>query len=463
MRMKFRKNKNGVPYPGSAGVGLQPSRGGAAGRRLKGSSQLVLVAAASLGVAAFVTACSQLTQTLTVDFVYVTSAKAAGPNNYGEVDVFEINSESGQMRQIPTSPFPSGGRNPVAEAVATDNSNLYVVNQDDNTIVQFIIGSDGKLYPQNTVNTPGVFPLAISVAQSNLSVILPNGATATSKSSLYVADTYQPLPTCSPASPCTGSIAIFPILPAFGTESIGSLLTKTPINDCNGLQYVPLTLPGAAGDVVAPTGINAATSGANLFVSAFDTTARTGYLFAYTVGSLSCPNNTSVPTLTPVPGSPFAAGVQPSSVTSDPTGTYVYVTDSASGTVVGYTVGAGGLTLIAGSPFPAGNQPASVIVDASGKFAAVANAQDSNISTYSISSGALSRVGSFATGLQPVAVGIDPRMNRYIFTANFLGNSVSGFALDATSGSLLNSQYSPFTANANPTAVAAIPHNGSTH
>jgi 6-phosphogluconolactonase (cycloisomerase 2 family) len=59
------------------------------------------------------------------------------------------------MRQIPTSPFPSGGRNPVAEAVSSDNTNLYVVNQDDNTIVQFIIGNDGKLYPQNTVNTPG--------------------------------------------------------------------------------------------------------------------------------------------------------------------------------------------------------------------------------------------------------------------------------------------------------------------
>ena len=62
------------------------------------------------------------------------------------------------MRQIPTSPFPSGGRNPVAEAVSTDYSNLYVVNQDDNTIVQFVIGPDGKLYPQNTVNTPGNLP-----------------------------------------------------------------------------------------------------------------------------------------------------------------------------------------------------------------------------------------------------------------------------------------------------------------
>ena len=147
-------------------------------------------------MASLLTACEQFTGTLTADFVYVTSARAAGPNQYGEVDVFEINSQSGRMRQLRTSPFPSGGRNPVAEAVHPDNQTLYVVNRDDNTIVQFAIGTDGKLYPQHTVNTPGIFPVATAVSGKNL----------------FVADTYQPLPTCSPASPCTGSVAAFPIL-----------------------------------------------------------------------------------------------------------------------------------------------------------------------------------------------------------------------------------------------------------
>ena len=105
------------------------------------SSQLLLVSVASLLVAGLITAC----ETLTVDFVYVATSKAAGPNSYGEIDVFEINSESGFMRPIPSSPFPSGGRDPVAEAVSSDNMNLFVANQDDNTIVQFVIGNDGKL------------------------------------------------------------------------------------------------------------------------------------------------------------------------------------------------------------------------------------------------------------------------------------------------------------------------------
>ena len=135
------------------------------------SSQLVLVSAASLLVASLLTACTQFTQTLTVDFVFVASSKAAGPNNYGEIDVFEVNSESGRMRQIPASPFPSAGRNPVAEAVSSDNASLFVVNQDDNNIVQFVIGSDGKLYPFNTVNTPGIFPLGIAANAANLFVV----------------------------------------------------------------------------------------------------------------------------------------------------------------------------------------------------------------------------------------------------------------------------------------------------
>jgi DNA-binding beta-propeller fold protein YncE len=390
------------------------------------SGQLLLVSAVSLVAAGLTTACS----TLTVDFVYVTSAKAAGSNNYGEIDVFEVNSESGHMRQIPTSPFPSGGRNPVAEAVSTDHSNLYVVNEDDNTIVQFIIGNDGKLYPQNTTNTPGIFPLAVAVAGSNL----------------YVADTYQPLATCSPAAPCAGSVASFPI----GTGgALGSPSGNTAINT----NYWPLTLPSSTKDVVTPTSITALASGSNVYVAAFDSTAGAGYIFPFA-------SNGGV--LTPLNGgTPIPAGVHPSSITSDPSGTYLYVTDSASGNILGFSIASGGLTPLAGSPFAAGNEPSAIAIDSTGKFAAVTNALDSTVTTYSISSGALARIGTFATGLQPVAVGIDPSLNQYIYTANFLGNNVSGFELQSGSGSLLVSQNSPYIANAQPTAVAAIPHNSS--
>jgi len=409
------------------------------------SGQLLLVSAASLLVASLVTACG----TLTVDFVFVTSSKAAGSNNYGEVDVFEINSESGAMRQIPTSPFPSGGRNPVAEAVSSDNTNLYVVNHDDNTIVQFIIGNDGKLYPQNTVNTPGIFPLAVAV----------------SGKSLFVLDTYQPLPSCSTAAPCSGSIGVFPIAPNTATPPSDALVPNTPINACNGLDYLPLSLTGnAANDVVLPTAVNVLKSGSDVFISAYDTTANTGLVFGFSIGTLSCPNNTApyqtIPTLTALKGSPWVAGTYPSAIASDPSNAYVYVTDSTRGNVLGYSIQSGTLTSLAGSPYPAGDQPSAVTVDPAYPYVYVANSVDSSITTYSTSSGALTRIGTYATGLQPIAMGIDPSTNHFLYTANFLGGTVSGFELSPTAGTLVNSQNSPYTSNAQPTAVAAIPHNG---
>jgi len=396
------------------------------------SGQLLLVSAASLLVAGLVTACG----TLTVDFVFVTSSLAAGTNNYGEVNVFEVNSESGYMRQIPTSPFPSGGRNPVAEAVSVDHKNLYVVNQDDNTIVQFIIGNDGKLYPQATTNTPGIFPMAVAVGGSNL----------------FVIDTYQPLPTCSTAAPCSGSVAAYPIQAASGTGTTaivnGSLGTAATNG---GISYWPLALTGKnSTHVLAPTGVTALTSGGEIFVTAYDTTANAGYVFGFTVGSGAV--------LTAAAGSPWATGTgtHPSAVVGDPTGTYLYVTDSTNGTVLAYTIATG--VQLAGSPYQAGNQPSAITVDPTANYAFVANAADSTVTVYSTSNGILKSLGTFTTGLQPVAIGLDPSTNHFLYTANFLGNNVSGFELTTTNGPLINTQKTPYASNAQPTAVAAIPH-----
>ena len=401
--------------------------------------QLLALSAASLLVASLLSACA----TLTVDFVYVSSARAAGPNNYGEIDVFEINSQSGRMRQIVTSPFPSGGRNPVAEAVSPDQKDLYVVNRDDNSIVQFVIGSDGKLYPQNTVNTPGIFPTAVSV----------------SGKFLYVIDTYQPLPTCNPASPCSGSVAVFPILsaseagalkPAQPANTLGTPVVNTSVS----ASYWPLLLTGgSASHVFVPTAVTTAASGAYVYIAGYDSSSKAGYVFGFGTGSDG--------TLSALPGFPVPVGTQPSGLASDSTGTYLYVTDAAQNVIHGFQINGGTLGQLPGSPFQAGGKPSAIVLDATSKFAMVANAQDSNVSVYSVSSGTLNRLGTYTTGTQPVAIGIDPSMNQYVYTANFLGNNVSGFQLNLSDGSLLNSQFSPSASNANPTAVAAITHNGS--
>jgi 6-phosphogluconolactonase len=410
------------------------------------SRQLVLVAAASLLASTLVTACSQLDETLTVDFVFVASSKAAGANNYGLINVFEINSESGKMRQIPSSPFPSGGRDPVSEAVSADNGSLFVANQDDNSIVQFVIGTDGKLYPFDTVNTPGIYPLAI----------------AADKADLFVVDTYQPLAICSTADPCSGAIAVFPLTAASSNTpvAIGSPATNSAIS----ANYWPIEITGSS-DIIVPTAVNIA-SGSNdgsntyVYVTAYDSsvTPSVGYVFGFEVGSGGV--------LTALPGSPYAAGIQPSGIASDKTGAYLYVTDFANAQVLAYTIAASGagnagaLATLAGSPFPAGNQPSAVVLNPSYPYAYVTNSLDATVTAYSVSSGVLTSLGTYSTGEQPVAIGVDPSTERFLFTANFLGDNVSGFELSITAGTLVESQFSPFTSSDWPTAVAAIPHNG---
>jgi 6-phosphogluconolactonase (cycloisomerase 2 family) len=415
------------------------------------TSQLLLVSSVSLLAAGAITSCG----TDTVDFVYVASSLAAGTNNYGQIDIFEINRVSGLMRQIPESPIPSGGRNPVAEAVSPDNTNLYVVNRDDNTIVQFLIGSDGKLYPQNTVNTPGIFPLAV----------------ATGGSYLFIADTYQPLPSCSPAAPCTGSVGVYPILTAKQAQAltppaIADTLGPPVTNPGSGASYWPLTLPSNPAHFILPTAINVLASGKYLYVTAYDSsvTPSVGYLFGFSVGASGALTSLNG-------GAPFAAGVYPSAIASgsNSAGTYIFVTDSTSGNVIGFSVASatGLLSSLPGSPYPSGNQPSAVAVDPNYPYAYVANALDGSVSAYSISNTtrALTRIRTYATGVDPVAIGIDPGTSHFVFTANFLGNgaygTVSDFELSTTDGTLVDAQHSPFTSNALPTAVAAIPHGSS--
>lgn len=409
---------------------------------------LVLVAAASLLAASFITAC----ETLTVDFVFVASAKAAGANQYGEIDVFEINSESGRMRQIPTSPFPSEGRNPVAETVSSDYENLFVANQDDNTVVQFVVGIDGKLYPFNTVNTPGIYPLAL----------------AANKSNLFVVDTFQPLPLCSTADPCAGSIAVYPLATGGSSSSAPCAATvcmgSPAVNPAVSASYWPLTLSGAsASHVIVPTSVTVLGSGNDVYVSAYDssTPQNVGYIFGFSVGSGGV--------LSPLSGSPFAAGAHPSAIAnqSGQSNSYVYATDSINGNVLGYSVTAtGSLAPLSGSPFRAGSQPAAIVVDPSFPFAYVANSGDGTVEAYSINNGALSFLGNssspvtYPSGLQPVALGIDPSTNHFLYSINFLDNTVAGFELSNSAGSLLDSQFSPYATSAQPVAVAAIPHNG---
>ena len=388
------------------------------------AGQIVLVSAIALSVATLFTACS----TLTVGFLFVATTKQTP----GQIEVYEVNSESGALRTIPTSPFPSGGRNPVSEAVAPNDNNLYVTNQDDNNIVQFGIGTDGKLYPQSTVNTPGSYPLAVAV----------NGA----GTFLYVVDTLQPIAGCSLANACPGDIAVYPI------NSDGSL-GPAVVNNTTYPNYWPLLLsPGNSTTVLTPTAMTVLANGSDVYVTAYSAATKAGYLFGFTTSSSGA--------LTPLNGGlPISAGTQPVALAGDSGSQYLYVVDEAKNQIDSFSLSSGTPSLVGSTP--TGNQPAAVTLFQD-KFLYVANSLDSTVTAYTASAGNLAKIGTFATSTNPIAIAVDPRQIGFLYTVNFLGSSMSGFKIDPTAGTLINTQETPYPSSLQPVAVSGIPHGGTT-
>jgi len=232
---------------------------------------------------------------------------------------------------------------------------------------------------------------------------------------------------------------------------------------------LPITLPGFAGDTILPTGVAVLANNTAVYVTASDksaynpggsttSNANPGWLFGYAVASGG--------SLTPVSGSPFQAGVKPSALATDPISRFIYVTDFASNQLIGYAVLSNDtLQFMVNGPFRTGNQPSSVVIDPRGLFIYLANSLDENVEAYSISlpTGTPSQDvsvtgGATTTDTEPVSIIVDPALGRYVYTANYLGNSVSGFKLNPSDGTIEPTQASPYPTGANPRALIAVPH-----
>jgi 6-phosphogluconolactonase len=388
------------------------------------TGQVFLAAAVSIGIGLGIISCGESN---TIDYLYVTASK----NNPGQISVYRVDQESGALTQIPDSPYPSGGRNPVAEVTSPNGANLYVVNHDDNTIVEFAIGTDAKLYPQHTYQTPGTEPNAIAINAAG--------------TLLFVLDTYQA--TYSDANPGPGVLVVFPV------NSDGSL----GANVANGsLPYWPVEY--------APATVNVTANGSFAYVANANTNNPTaadqrGTVSAFSVGSGGA--LTAVyPSTTPLP----YAGVTPSASASDPTSRFLYVTDAASNELYAYTIGASGaLTPLTNGPFATGVYPDAVTIAPSGTYLYVANYNSNSISAFQITQStgtpsALAGATSYATDTGPTCVLIEPAFGRFLYTSNFLDSSVTGYQLNPNSGALTGTENSPYPSAGQPTCAAAVPH-----
>jgi 6-phosphogluconolactonase (cycloisomerase 2 family) len=403
-------------------------------------SQLFLVSSIGLLVATLLTAC----QLVTIDYVFVASSAGSGTSSDGQIETYAVDSQSGALRTGASS-VSSGGVNPVSMAVTSDYANLYVANQGNNILAHFTIAANGVLTSKDTVTlgSQGSTPVALAVNAAN--------------TYLYVVSADYP----GPSGPLPGAVlTVFPL-------SKGTL--GTPV--ANGpLSYWPLAVPGYTSDLIVPTGVTVLANNNAVYVTAYDqsaynpggtvtSTANPGWVFGYNVGSGGA--------LTTASGSPWKAGVKPTAIAADPTNRFVYVTDFASNQLIGYTIQSGSiLDFLINGPFRSGSEPSALAIDPRGKYIYVSNALDSSVTAYAIdlSTGTPSTAvnptgsGTNTTDTQPVSIVIDPALGRFVYTANYLGNSVSGFRLDPNTGALTTTQATPYPTGAKPTAVIAVPH-----
>jgi 6-phosphogluconolactonase (cycloisomerase 2 family) len=392
-------------------------------------SQLLLVSSIGLLVATVFSACA----ITTIDFIFVACSAGTGTSSAGQIQTYAVDSQSGALRTgAPT--VSSGGVGPVSMAVTSDYANLYAANTGNRSVVHFAIGLNGVLTAKDTITISSGTPVSLAVNAANTYLYVLSG-------------------------PSPAVLAAYPLT----SGAIGTAASSKTLNLYGAYSAY-------SSDVLVPTGLAVLANNAAVFVTAYDqsaynpggsttSTANPGWVFGYSVGSGGA--------LTPLTN-PFEAGIKPTAIATDPTNRFAYVTDYASNQLIGYAIlSSSTLSFLPSGPYRTGDEPTAITIDPRGKFIYVTNSLDSTVSPYEIdlATGAPSvTVNSTATGgsnstdTEPVAITVDPALGRFVYTANYLGNSVSGFRLDSTSGSLSLTQSTPYPTGAKPTAVIGIPH-----
>jgi 6-phosphogluconolactonase len=387
-------------------------------------SQLFLVSAIGLILATFLTACDLVT----IDYVFVACSAGSSPGSDGQIYAYAVDAQSGALRTS-SSPVDTGGSGPIALATTSDYYNLYVANQGNNSVVHFSLSDHGILTKKDSITLASA-PTSIAVNSAGTYLYVVSGTSSATLTEY-----------------------------ALSTGAIGSAIAT-----------LPLTVPGFAGDTILPTGVAVLANNNAVYVTAYDksaynpggsttSNANPGWLFGYAVASGGA--------LTPVSGSPYQAGVKPSALATDPVNRFVYVTDFASNQLIGYGVlSSDTLQFMINGPFRTGNEPSSIVIDPRGLFVYLTNSLDETVEAYSIAlptgtpSQDVSLAGNAAitTDTDPVSIVVDPGLGRYVYTANYLGNSVSGFKLNPSNGTIEPTQATPYPTGANPRALIAVPH-----
>ena len=333
----------------------------------------------------------------------------------------------------------------------------YIINQIDNNVSQYTIGSDGTLAPLSPPTVAATAPASVAIDPSGHHAYVTNNPDSLNPGfvSQYSIGPNGALAPMTPATVATGrvpaSIAVDPSgryvyivnlndadVSQYTIGATGALTAMTPptvpcglnpfkiaIDPLGRFAYVvnnldksvsqykigasgaltSITADITTGSASSPWSLAIDASGSNLYVT---NSVYSGTVLQFGIGVTGA--------LSPLTPAKVAAGNSPQGIATDPGANYLYVTNSAlsDNTVSQYLIGTGGtLAPLASPTIPTGTNSSSVAIDRSGRHVYVVNtgtgAAPGTISQYAIGpSGALSALtpGTVTAGVGPRGIAV---------------------------------------------------------
>jgi 6-phosphogluconolactonase len=281
-------------------------------------------------------------------------------NNGGDnVSAFTINSATGVLSAAPGSPFAAGSQ-PYAVAVDAGAHFVYVTNNIDNTISGYAVSTTGALtpVPGSPFVSAGLDPLGVTVDPRGKFLYVAD-AMANSIAAYQIDPSSGVLTTTgsTPAGSFPDSVSVDPTGNfLFASNSSQSSSVSVYSIDGNSGLLSPLFTSVGSG-ISYPYFVAADPSGRRLYVGNGSPSEILGFGLNRSNGKLK-----------PLAGSPVKGVFGPYSLSFDLSGTFLYVVNdegpAPGNSVSGFAVNkaSGALTPVPGSPFAAGQGPTSVTV-----------------------------------------------------------------------------------------------------
>ena len=373
---------------------------------------------------------------------------------YNQIAGFKVDQYSGNLTEIPGSPFSSNGSVPVSIVIKSGGRFVYVINQgvgggpngagSGQSIALYSVGGDGILAFQQSYSTVGYVSQWAQMDSSG--------------TYLYVVDKYSPglNPVTglynAPNTSGNGSITAF-----VSDPNTGRLTLLTNSQSQVGQKNVPFWEVGPA-----PV-MSKSEAGCLYTVNGGFTASGAQTVTPYSIGAGGQLIYTTTGNIV-IPQSTTGVATNISSIAGS--GSYIFLTDSASNILYGYSsTGACNLTALnggytnLGTAIPNTSDPVYSMLDSTGKYLYVANnsTTSTNPTTPFSSLSAIfinpanqqlqPIIGSpYPVGSGPTCIVEDPS-NQYIYTSNYNDGTVTGYQLNNNSGELVQlTKGSKFTA-----------------